>query len=136
MKNLIRTFTVGAFLFSSAFITLNAQTGLNKRPPMDKNQKMNKDLTPEQRAQKFTDKTSTELQLNENQKKELYTLRLNDIKKRDELKKAEMDLIKNSEANFRKILTPEQIIKLDALKANRQENQGPKGPKKPMPAKN
>ena len=60
----------------------------------------------------------------------------NDIKKRDELKKAEMDLIKNSEANFRKILTPEQIVKLDALKANRQENQGPKGPKKPMPAKN
>lgn len=139
MKNLIKTLTIGAFLFSTALIPLNAQTGTNNRPPMSKNYKMNKDfknLTPEEKAQKFTDKISTELQLTEAQKKEVYTLKLSDFKRQEVMRNAQMENRKNSEANFRKILTPEQITKLDALKAKREEHKGQQGPKKPYSPKN
>lgn len=133
MKNIIKTFTIGAFLFSTALIPLSAQPGMGNKSPMYKNNKMNQDYknyTPEEKAQKFTDKISTQLELTEKQKKEVYELKLSDFKRQEVMRNAQMENRKNSEANFRKILTPEQIAKMDAMKAKRAENKGQNSHKK------
>ena len=131
MKNVIKTFAIGAFLFSTALVPLNAQTGMNKQAQMKQEFK---NLSPEEKAQKFTDRISTELGLTENQKKEVYTHKLNDFKRQEVMRNAQMEIRKKAQEDFRKILTPEQIEKLDALKANKGENKGPKGPKGPRPS--
>ncbi len=128
MKNILKNLAIGAFLFSAAFIPLNAQTGMGKNSPMKNDYK---NLSPEEKAQKITDKISNQLQLTESQKKEVYELKLTDFKRREILQNAQKEYRKNSEANFRKILTPEQIEKLDALKEKREEFKGQKGPKRP-----
>ena len=53
MKNIIKTFTIGAFLFSTALIPLSAQPGMVNKSPMYKNSKINQDYknyTPEEKA--------------------------------------------------------------------------------------
>ncbi|HUH74283.1 MAG TPA: hypothetical protein VLZ75_07730 [Chitinophagales bacterium] len=130
MKNIIKTFTIGAILFSTALIPLNAQNGMGQNSPMNKNYKSKQDYknyTPEEKAQKITDKIAYQLQLTESQKKEVYNMKLEDIKRREVMRNSQKEYRNNSENNFRKILTPEQIIKLDELKNNKEGYRGYKG---------
>lgn len=130
MNKAIKFFAMGAMLFSTTLIQVNAQDAPAKPAP----QKEFKQKTPEERANQFVEKMSGELNLNDKQKKELYTLKLNEIKQRQAQHQQNAEARKKSVEDFKKLLTPEQVKTLEAKMAERKEaykeHHGKKGPHK------
>lgn len=97
--------------------------GMKGGPKMEKKAK----LSPEERAQKMTDKMSEELQLNADQKEKVYQINLSAAQKNEvhirqiETSKTEMRNIQQSRiAEIEKLLSVEQIA---ILKKQREERQ-------------
>jgi periplasmic protein CpxP/Spy len=90
--------------------------------------------TPEERAQKVTDRMATELGLSEGQKKEIYAIQLEQAKSRqaeEEKRKAEreqrMQQMKEQDAKIKETLTEEQKLKWEEIKQERRDHRRPGG---------
>ena len=98
-------------------------------------EKGEKKMTAEQRAEKITQKLKKKLELSEAQTKKIASANLEMIKNKraiqEEMKtlKAKIKTLKESQKNqYEKILTPDQMKKLEEMRAKRKGNKG-KGPK-------
>lgn len=90
--------------------------------------------TPEERAQKLTEKMSTELDLSEEQKDQILSLNLDQAKRRqDEIeqqaaeRKARMEEMKAHQERIKAILTPEQRAKWEEIRLEQREKRRPGG---------
>jgi Spy/CpxP family protein refolding chaperone len=93
-----------------------------------------RNATPEERAQKMTDRMAVELGLSEEQKKEIYVLQLDQAKQRqaeEEKMKAERDLrrekMKEQDSKIKEILTEEQKLKWQEIKQEHRDRRRPGG---------
>ncbi len=93
-----------------------------------------RNATPEERAQKMTDRMAVELGLSEEQKKEIYVLQLDQAKQRqaeEEKMKAERDLrrekMKEQDSKIKEILTEEQKLKWEEIKQEHRDRRRPGG---------
>jgi Spy/CpxP family protein refolding chaperone len=116
MKKLMTTIGIG--LMIAIISPATAQEG---KPTNAK--KEHKDLTPEERAQKRTDKMTKELELSEEQAKQVYAINLNDAKEmeairieKEKLKKRAKAQREKSKAEMDNVLTAEQKVKMEQLK--------------------
>ncbi len=86
----------------------------------------NQNVTPEERAQKMTDRMKTELSLTDAQYKEVYAINLAKAKKQTELEKGNKEqrsaMRDQHLADLGNVLTPEQMEKAKELKATRKAN--------------
>jgi protein CpxP len=89
----------------------------------------NKKLTPEEKAQKHTDKMTTELGLSEEQAKEVYEINLSYAKSmlpiHDEIKKLKEQAKnerKKTKSDLDKVLTEEQKAKAIELRKNKKKD--------------
>lgn len=125
MNKAIKFFTAGAMLLSTTFIQVNAQDGAAKKPEMRKEFTQK---TPEERATIHVEKLSEKLNLTEQQKKQVYDLRLQQMKEKKALHEQQKAQRQKAHEDIKKILTPEQLKKLEELKAQKKEEfKGKKG---------
>ncbi len=89
-------------------------------------QGQNQHATPEERAQKMTDRMKTELSLTDAQYKEVYAINLATAKKQADIEKGNTEqraaMRDQHLADLGKVLTPEQMAKAKELKATRKAN--------------
>jgi hypothetical protein len=124
MKKLIRNTVMVAMVFGMT--TTMAQKGEEKQK-----------LTPEQKSEKVADRMAKNLNLDAAQKASVKSISLKHAKKRHELK-AEMKVLRKKmktqkkiqHEEIRKVLTPEQIKKMEELKAKRDLKRSEKRKKK------
>lgn len=123
MNKTVKFLAMGAIFLSSSLMTVNAQSG-------PKNPEFRKELaqkSPEEKANFFVNRLAEKLNLSEQQKKEVYTLKLNEIKAHEALMQQQKALRLKAKSDLDKVLTPEQRTKLEELKANKAENFKGKG---------
>lgn len=122
MKKLMTTIGIGLMIaLVSPTFAQDSKKGEDKK-------EQKKNLTPEQKAQKRTDKMTAELGLSEEQAKEVYEINLKHIKAmtpiREEMKqikeKAKAER-KKAKAEIDKVLTDDQKAKAAELRKNRKE---------------
>ncbi|MCO5233649.1 MAG: hypothetical protein LC105_07890 [Chitinophagales bacterium] len=131
MNKTMKFFAVSAMFFSAFFMTVNAQNYGPKNPQYKKEFSQK---SPEERANIFVNRLNEKITLSEQQKKEIYTIKLNEIKAHQVLMQQQKDLKLKAKGDLEKILTPEQKTKLQELKANRTENfKGKPYPNRPAP---
>ena len=83
--------------------------------------------TPEEKAQKATDRMTEKLGLNEKQQADIFALNVQEIKNRDEIRsKMKNKLQAEQMARYKTVLTPDQYAKLEKFQAERQAK-GKKG---------
>lgn len=90
--------------------------------------------TPEQRAQKLTDRIALELGLSEEQKKEIYTIQLEQAQRRqadEEKRKVEREQRmleqKGQDAKIKEVLTEDQKLKWEEIKQEHRSHRRPGG---------
>lgn len=115
--------TIGIGLMIALISPATAQEG---KPANAK--KEHKDLTPEERAQKRTDKMTKELELSEEQAKQVYAINLNDAKEMEAIRIEKEKLKKRAKAQREKsrtemdnVLTAEQKVKMEQIKKEKIE---------------
>ena len=93
-----------------------------------------RNATPEERAQKMTDRMAVELGLSEEQKKEISVLQLDQAKQRqaeEEKMRAERELrrekMKEQDSKIKEVLTEEQKLKWEELKQEHRDRRRPGG---------
>ncbi len=118
MNKAIKFFTVGAMLLSTSFIQVNAQEEAPKKAEMRKEFTQK---TPEERATAHVEKLSEKLNLTEQQKKQVYNLKLQQIKENKALHEQQKAQRQKAHEDFKKILTPEQLKKLEEFRAQKKE---------------
>lgn len=93
-----------------------------------------KNMTPEQRAEKQTERMQQALQLDEKQKKQVYELNLESMRKmqaeRKENRAEFMNMRNERNERLKSILTTEQYAKLEQRKTERMNKKAP-GNKRP-----
>lgn len=99
-------------------------------------EKGEKKMTPEQRAEKITQKMKKQLELTDAQTKKISSANLEMINSKRAIQsemqalKAKVKALKeNQRIQYKNILTAEQMKKLEDLKAKRKANKDGKGPK-------
>lgn len=117
MKKSFKILAVGTLFLSSAFTQINAQEAPNKAPI----QKEHQQLTPEQRADKFVEKLSKNLNLTDQQKQQIKEIKLKEIAERKAAHEAEKLKRINYHEQVKKVLTAEQQAKLEQIKKERLE---------------
>mgnify|MGYP006193199511 CR=1 FL=1 len=97
-------------------------------------QQQRKTATPEERASRMTERMAQELQLSEQQKKEIYAINLERAQKRmaeQEVQKAEMqarrEQMKSEEQKVLEVLTVEQRQKWEEIKLEQRDRRRPQG---------
>lgn len=123
MNKTVKFLAMGAIFLSSSLMTVNAQTG-TKKPEFRKELAQK---SPEEKADFFANRLAEKLNLSEQQKKEVYTLKLIEIKAHEALMQQQKALRLKAKSDLDKVLTPEQRTKLEELKANKAENFKNKG---------
>ncbi|MGK0366263.1 MAG: protein CpxP [Saprospiraceae bacterium] len=105
---------------------VNAQTTKEgAQSEMRKEQRAHK--TPEEKAQKLTERMTEKLGLNENQQEDVYALNLQEIKNREEIRSRMKDKLQAEQmARYQTVLTTDQYAKLEKFQAERQAK-GKKG---------
>ncbi len=86
-----------------------------------KHKKEFKDMTPEERAQKITDRMTKQLALTEEQQKDVYKINLEHVKKMEALRAERKAQHEKTKAELDKILTDEQKKKAEELRKKREE---------------
>lgn len=91
-------------------------------------------VSPEERAQRMTEKMATELQLSEEQKAQILALNLDQAKKRQAQMDKEMaerkvraDEMKAHQDEIKEVLTEEQRTKWEEIKLEQRKNRRPGG---------
>lgn len=118
MKKTFQLFAIGAMMFSTAFISVQAQDNAEKKAPQKKEFQK---VTPEQRADHFIEKISKDLSLTDNQKSQIKALKLKEMQEHIALKEKHQSIREQYRSEFKKILTEQQIQKLEELKKERKE---------------
>ena len=97
-------------------------------------QQQRRAATPEERASRMTERMAQELQLSEQQKKEIYAINLERAQKRmaeQEAQKAEMqarrEQMKSEEQKVLEVLTVEQRQKWEEIKLEQRDRRRPQG---------
>ena len=118
----MKKWIIGAALLAFTSLSVAAQQG--KREQLD----------PEERAKKVTEKMATELQLSEEQKSQLFTLNLNQAKKKQvEMEKqmaeraARKEELQDHQNKVNGILTEEQRTKWEEIKLEQRHKRRPGG---------
>lgn len=136
MKKTILTFSL--LVLMASFTTATAQQDVKKN-----RKELKAEMTPEQQAQKKTDRMTKSLALDEKQQEEMFNINLKHAKEQAKLReerkalKAKIQAEKRScSADIDNTLTEEQKAKLKELKAKKAEqkskNKHPKPPKPPV----
>ena len=87
--------------------------------------------TPEEKARKYTSEMAAEITLEKTQEEQIFLINL-DVSKRfdslyaskpekDILRKITIDILKNRDAEFRKVLSPEQFLRFDDIQREKRE---------------
>lgn len=96
---------------------------------MRKEQRLNK-TTPEEKAQKVTDRMTEKLGLNERQQADIYAVNLEGINDKKEIRTRMKDKLQAEQmARYKTVLNAEQYAKLEKFQAERQAK-GKKGPQR------
>ncbi len=115
MNKFSKVFAVAAILFGISFSEIQAQNDGQKQ--MIK--KEFKSITPEDRAQKFTDRLDKQVSLNEAQKKQIYEIKLKAIQENKDLAQKKKNLQTESREHIKNVLTAEQTKNLEEAKAQK-----------------
>lgn len=118
MKKSFQLFAIGAMMFSTAFISVQAQDNTVKKAPQKKEFQK---VSPEQRADHFIEKISKDLSLTENQKTQIKALKLKEMQEHKALQEKHQSIREKYHSEFKKILSEQQIQKLEELKKERKE---------------
>ena len=120
-------------VITSISISLAQQTGENKKVKGARKEGSFKTMTPEQKATKHSERLAQKLGLSPEQKQSVYTLAVDRITKADAVRakyttsdkkgmhKELRPIMQDFDTKLKAILTPEQITKWDALKAERKQ---------------
>lgn len=127
--------TIGLGMVIALSSTTFAQDRQDKENRPTKEEKKN--MSVEERAKHKTDRMTKQLELSEDQAKQVYDINL-DFEKENKALKAEAKKIKEKskakrlarKTEIEKILTPEQQAKVDELEAKRKANHAKKGDKR------
>jgi broad specificity polyphosphatase/5'/3'-nucleotidase SurE len=112
---------------------LNAQI-TQEAPQTDVRKEQRPHKTPEQKAQKVTDKMTEKLGLNEKQQAEVYAVNLQEAQNRKKIREQlQENLQREQMARYKTVLTSEQYAKLEKFQAERKTkakkgHHGKKGP--------
>jgi pyruvate/2-oxoglutarate dehydrogenase complex dihydrolipoamide acyltransferase (E2) component len=109
MKKLMTTIGVGLMI---ALIS----------PAVAQDKKDFKKMSVEERAQKITDRMTKNLDLSDDQAKDVYKINLEHVKKMEELRNQKKAQNEKTKAELDKVLTDEQKKKAEELRKKRQEN--------------
>lgn len=124
-KKITQILAVAAILFSTSFLTVQAQNSETVTPKYKKEYKA---LTNEEKAQKFVDRLDKKLTLTDAQKKRLTSLKVADLEQKADWKNKKQEQKAHFQEEFKKTLTQEQLNTLEEMKANRKSNfKGGKG---------
>ena len=87
--------------------------------------------TPEEKAKKYTAEMATEIHLEKEQEAQIYLINVSvstrfdslyaSKPEKDLLKKVTIELLRNRDAEFRKILTTEQFLRFDDIQREKRE---------------
>lgn len=117
MKNKItKVLALMAVVLVANFTQVHAQNANQERNQYKK--EYNKVRTPEEKAQKFVDVYAKKLDLSDQQKKEIYNIKLKEITESQSIHSKKKELKSQSFENIKKTLTAEQQKSLEEMKGN------------------
>jgi Spy/CpxP family protein refolding chaperone len=135
MKKLITTIGLGMVITLSSVTFAQDKQGKQNRPTKEEK----KNMSVEEKSKLKTDRMTKQLELSEDQSKQVYDINLKH-EKENKILQAEAKIIKEKRKasreekreNLEKVLTPEQLDKAKEMEAARKENHkkgGKGGPK-------